>query len=96
MSPAAAGNETSHPVEVECPFCSHRLRVSLRSLSAGVELPCHGCNSVIPIATCTLRQLLREIDKDLRTPDDLTIVLRPPICRPAPEGDAGEDGAKPS
>jgi hypothetical protein len=93
MSPAA-GNETSHPVEVECPSCSHRLRVPLRTLSAGVQLPCRGCDSVIPIATCTLRQLLREIDKDLRTPDNLTIVLRPPICRPATQGDAGKDGEK--
>jgi hypothetical protein len=70
--------------------------VPLQTLSAGVQLPCHGRDSVIPIATCTLRQLLREIDKDLRTPDDLPIVLRPAMSLPATGHNAGKDGEKAS
>jgi hypothetical protein len=92
MCTVAAGNETSHPVEVECPFCGHRFRMPLQALSAGVPLHCRGCSCDIPIATPALRQLLREIDKDLRSPDDLPIVLRPPACRPIDKRKAGNDG----
>lgn len=87
--PAAA--ETSHPVEVECPSCSHRFRVPLKALSAGVSFPCRGCGGDILIATAVLRQLLREIEKDLRTAEDLPIVLRPPECRQVAERGAGKD-----
>lgn len=74
---AAAGNKASHPVEIECPACRQRFRVPLNDLSAGVRLPCLTCKYEITIATPVMRQLLREIDKDLRTPDDLPIILRP-------------------
>jgi len=78
---ANAGNESSHPVDVECPCCSHRFRVPLKACSAGAALDCPNCNSNILIATPALRQLLQEIDNDLRTPDDLPIVLRPATFR---------------
>ena len=74
---AAAGNKASHPVEIECPACRQRFRVPLNDLSAGVRLLCPDCKLEITVATPVLRQLLREIDKDLRTPDDLPIILRP-------------------
>jgi hypothetical protein len=91
MSTAAASKETGHPVEVECPCCSHRFRVPLPVLSTGVRLLCQGCNCDIPIATSTLRQLLREIDKDLRTPDDLPIFLRPAKGHPFATHDVDKD-----
>lgn len=74
---AAAGNKASHPVEIECPACRQRFRVPLHALSAGARLTCQDCCYGLSISTPLLRQLLREIEKDLRTPDDLPIILRP-------------------
>jgi len=74
---SAAGNKSSHPVQIECPACQQLTRVPLHALSAGARFSCHDCQHSISIATHALRQLLREIDKDLRTPDDLPIVLHP-------------------
>lgn len=91
MSTAAISNETGHPVAVECPCCSHRFQVPLPAFSTGVRLLCYNCNYDIPIATSTLRQLLREIDKDLRTPDDLPIVLRPAKCHSIATRDVDKD-----
>lgn len=87
----SATTETSHPVEVECPSCNNRFRVPLKTLSAGVNFPCHGCGGDILITTRALRQLLREIDNDLRSADDLPIVLRPPECRPTARRCADKD-----
>lgn len=92
----SATTENSHPVEVECPSCNHRFRVPLNALSAGVHFPCHGCGGDILIATPALRQLLREIDRDLRTADDLPIVLRPPECRPVAQRGADKEKAQTS
>jgi len=91
MLKSAAGNENSHPVDVECPSCCHRFRVPLKAFSAGTALACPNCNSSILITTPALRQLLKEIDNDLRAPDDLPIVLRPPACHPVAKCDAGKD-----
>jgi DNA-directed RNA polymerase subunit RPC12/RpoP len=90
MSKATAGNENSHPVDVECPSCCHRFQAPLKAFSAGTALACPNCNSDILIATPALRQLLREIDNDLRSADDLPIVLRPPACRPVAKHDSGK------
>jgi DNA-directed RNA polymerase subunit RPC12/RpoP len=91
MSIANASNENSHPVDVECPSCSHRFQVPLKACSAGAALACLNCNSNILIATPVLRQLLQEIDNDLRAPDDLPIVLRPAKCCPAAKICSGKD-----
>ena len=72
-----AASQTSHPVDVECPSCSHRFRVPLNTLSVGERLSCRSCGGEILIATSALRQLLREIDKDLHTPDDRPLLLQP-------------------
>lgn len=92
---ASAGNKTSHPVEIECPVCLRRLRLPLHTLSAGARFSCHGCQQDISIATPLLRQLLREIDRDLCTPDDLPIVLRPSRATVA-KTDRDQDPAKPA
>jgi DNA-directed RNA polymerase subunit RPC12/RpoP len=91
MSIANASNENSHPVDVECPSCSHRFQVPLKACSAGAALACLNCNSNILIATPVLRQLLQAIDNDLRAPDDLPIVLRPAKCCPAAKICSGKD-----
>lgn len=91
MSTAPACNENSHPVDVECPSCSHCFRVPLKAFSAGTALICPNCNSNILIATPALRQLLQAIDNDLRAPDDLPIVLRPAKCCPASKICSGKD-----
>lgn len=89
-----ASAESSHPVEVECPSCNRRFRVPLNALSAGMSLPCHGCGGDILIAIPALRQLLREIDKDLCTPDDLPIILRPSEFRPAAKRGTGHENSQ--
>jgi DNA-directed RNA polymerase subunit RPC12/RpoP len=91
MSIATASNENSHPVEVECPSCSHPFRVPLKACSAGTAFTCPNCNSNILIATPALRQLLQEIDNDLRTSDDLPIMLRPAKFRPAAKRGPGKE-----
>jgi len=79
----SASSSPSHPVEIECPCCTRRFRVPLKALSVGRPLTCQGCAGRIEIATPALRQLLREIENDLRTPDDLPLLLRPTKCRPS-------------
>jgi DNA-directed RNA polymerase subunit RPC12/RpoP len=68
MSTAPACNENSHPVDVECPSCSHRFQVPLKAFSAGTALICPNCNSNILIATPALRQLLQAIDNESACP----------------------------
>jgi len=77
MISAGAGKQYSHPVDVECPCCSHRFLVPLKTFSPGAELTCPDCSAGILIGSSTLHQLLQEIDNDLHTPNDLPIVLRP-------------------
>lgn len=87
----ASADTGSHPVEIECPSCGHRFRVPIKGVSVGGSVPCHSCKFDILIATCTIRQLLQQIDTDLRTHQDLPILLRPPVSQPADIRNTAED-----
>lgn len=55
----------SHPVEITCPECGHKIKELLGRLKNDAQLTCPGCQSSITVDAKGLRDGLESVDKSL-------------------------------